>query len=145
MSALRWKRAAGLILGVVMVAVMVAGCGSGEYGEIEDIISDKAKITESYITDLEKADNAEDVAEAINEFTDGMKTLIPKIKAYQETNPEIWIDGDDVPEKIKAQQARLEAANEKVQGAFMNMMTYMMDSKVQEAMMNMGVEIGKME
>jgi len=145
MKTLQQKTRRAWIFGTLMAAVMLAACGSGEYGEIEDIISDQAKVTENYVNGLEKAESAEEVAAVINDFTDGMKKLIPRIKTYQETHPEIWLGGEDVPEKIKAQQKRLEEASGKIQGAFMNMMAYMMDPKVREAMMNMSTELGKLQ
>lgn len=133
------------IVAAVMAVLMLAACGSGEYAGVEDVIKDQADITEAYVTGLEKAKSAEDVAKVINEFTEDMKALIPKIQAFQEKHPAIWQGGDEVPEKIKAQQKRLEEASTKIQGAFMNMMTYMMDPKVQEAMMNMSTELSKLE
>lgn len=145
MKTLRRETAPIWITGILMAILTLSACGSGEFGEIEDIISKQAEITENYVTGLEKAKSADDVAKVINEFTDDMKSLIPKIKTYRETHPEIWIGGEDVPEKIKVQQERLETASGKIQGAFMNMMTYMMDSKVQEAMMNMSTEMSKLQ
>lgn len=145
MKLLRERTAVVWVSGIVMALLMLAACESGEYGEIEDIISDQAEITEAYVTGLEEAKSAEEVANVINDFTDGMKKLIPKIKNYQETHPEIWVGGEDVPEKIKVQQERLEEASDKIKGAFMNMMAYMMDPKVQEAMTNMSTELSKLQ
>jgi hypothetical protein len=145
MKTLRQNTGVGSIIIATLAVFVLTACGSGEWGEIEDIVTDQADITEAYVAGLEKAQSAEDMAEVINEFTDGMKTLIPKIKTFQEAHPEFWTGGEEVPEKIKVQQERLEAASTKIQGAFMNMMTYMMDPKVQEAMMNMSTEMAKLE
>ena len=143
---LRQKKSLVVLLAMGLTAMMMlAGCGSGQYGEIEGIISDQANITENYVNGLEKAENAGDVADVINAFTDGMKTLIPKIKDFQKEHPEFWNGGADVPENIKIQQKRLEAASNKVQAATVNMMKYMLDPKVQQAMQNMSVEMSKMQ
>jgi hypothetical protein len=133
------------ISGVLVTVGLIAACGSGKYGEIEEILSDQAEITENYVNGLERAENAEDVAAVINNFTADMKKLVPKIKACHETNPEIWTGDGEFPKEVQVQQERLEAANEKVQTATMSLMTYMMDPKVQEAMMNMSIEMSKLQ
>ena len=145
MKMLRRKTALVWIGGAIMALLMLAACGSSEYGDIEEIISDQAKITEAYVTGLEEAKSAEDVADVINDFTDGMKDLIPKIKTYQETHPEIWLGGEDIPDNIKAQQERLEEISGKIQSSFMKLITYMSDPKVQEALTNMGTEMSKLQ
>lgn len=145
MKTLQQNTKVGWFIAAIMAILVLTACGSGEWGEIEDIVTEQADITVTYITGLEKAESAEDMADVINEFTDSMKALIPKIKTYQETHPEIWTGGEEVPEKIKVQQERMEEASARIQGAFMNLMNYMMDSKVQEAMMNMSSEMAKLE
>jgi hypothetical protein len=134
---------AGLV-GILAMALLAA-CGSGKYDDAEEIISDQAKITEDYVNGLDQAKSSEDVVDVINEFSDGMKSLIPKIKEYKEKFPELWTGNEEVPEKIKAQQKRLEEAGQKVQAATMNLMKYMMDPKVQEALANMGREMGQIQ
>ena len=137
---------AAILTAVVLATVtVISGCGSDPYDEMEDIISEQAQITENYLDGIEKAENAEDVVAVINDFSDGMKTLIPKIKSYQEKYPEVWNENTDVPKKIQAQQERLEAASGKIQSATMKLVSYMMDPDVQEAMTNMGTEMSKLQ
>lgn len=143
----RIRRTTAAILTTVALAtvLVLSGCGSDPYDEMADIISGQAQITENYIEGLEKAENSEDVVAVINEFSEGMKTLIPKIKSYQEKYPEIWNENTDVPENVQAQQARLETASGKIQSATMKLVSYMMDPDVQEAMTNMGEEMSQLQ
>jgi hypothetical protein len=129
----------------IVGGIFLAACGSGKYGDAEEMMSKQAKITEDYVNGLEAAKNADDVVDVINEFSEGMKSLIPKIKEYKEKFPELWAGDGEIPKEIKAQQKRLEEAGRKVQGATMNMMKYMMDPKVQEAMRKMGQEMSRMQ
>lgn len=145
MRRIRLEAANILATAALTMMLMFSGCGSDAYSGVEDILSDQAELTENYVDGLEKAENADDVVAVINDFSEGMKTLIPKIKSYQEKYPEIWNNDAEIPKKIQAQQERLEAAGEKIQSASMKLVSYMMDPKVQEAMMNMGSEMSRLQ
>ncbi|MFP3929104.1 MAG: hypothetical protein ACLFUP_09385 [Desulfobacteraceae bacterium] len=139
------KRIQKLACLFVLVFLSVTACGSDEYGEVQDLLSKQVQVTEDYVNGLEQASSADDVAAAIDRFTEGLKTLIPEIKESQEKFPELWDGEGEVPKEIKAEQERLEAANSKIQGATMNMMKYMGDPKVQQAMDNMGREMSRLQ
>lgn len=122
---------------------LVAACGSGKYGDANELFKDQAKVTEDYVNGLENAKDAEAVAATIDKYTEGMKDLIPRINAFQEKYPELKDLGKNakVPEELKDVSERLNAASAKLQAATMNMMKYMMDPKVQQAMQRMGQEL----
>lgn len=129
----------------MLAMVMLMACGSGKYGEVEEIMSEQAQITEDYVTGLDQAQSADDVVKVINAFSKGMTSLIPKIKEYKEKYPDLWTGKGEVPEKIQAQQQRLADASKKVQAATMNLMKYMTDPNVQEALANMGREMSQIQ
>lgn len=122
---------------------LIGACGSDKYGDANELFKDQAKVTEDYVNGLESATDADSVAATINTYTDGMKDLIPRIKAFHEKYPQLknLADNVQVPEELKEATERLNAAGAKVQAATMNMMKYMMDPKVQQAMQRMGKEL----
>jgi DNA mismatch repair ATPase MutS len=131
---------------VIGLLAMVVACGSGKYGDANELFKDQAKVTEDYVNGLESANDGDAVAATIDRYTDGMKDLIPRIKAFQEKYPELkdLAENAKVPEELKDATERLNAASAKVQAATMNMMKYMMDPKVQQAMQRMGQELSAM-
>lgn len=144
MSVMKRKISGEWWVGILAIMMLMA-CGSGKYSEVEEIMSEQAQVTEDYVNGLDQAQSADDVVEVINAFSDGMKSLIPKIKEYKEKYPDLWEGKGEVPEKIQAQQQRLAEAGQKVQAATMNLMKYMTDPKVQQALANMGREMSQIQ
>lgn len=134
-----------IILAWIIGVIFLAACGSGKYGDAEEIISKQTKISEDFVNGLEQAKNADDMVEAINKFSEEMKPLIPKIKECKEKFPELWASDGEVPQKIQAQQQHLKEVGKKVKVATMSLVKYMMDPKVQEAMAKMGQEMSQMK
>lgn len=142
------KTGGKLLLVALMVVAMlaVAGCGSDKYADAKSLLKDQANAAESYVTGLEKAGNADEVAKVINKYTDDMKGLIPRIKAFREKYPELTSSAtaESVPEDVKVEMQRVKEASGKIQSATMNLMKYMLEPKVQQAFQRMGKELGAM-
>ncbi|MEJ2037913.1 MAG: hypothetical protein P8X55_03135 [Desulfosarcinaceae bacterium] len=142
------KTGGKLLLVALMVVAMlaVAGCSSDKYADAKSLLKDQANAAESYVTGLEKAGNADEVAKVINKYTDDMKGLIPRIKAFREKYPELTSSAtaESVPEDVKVEMQRVKEASGKIQSATMNLMKYMLEPKVQQAFQRMGKELGAM-
>ncbi len=141
MKHVRLMLAAGML---VLSMILIMACGSDKHRDARVLMTDQAKVTEEYINSLEKAQDADEVAAAINQYTDGLKEMVPRIRAFREKYPNFsaWASGGEAPEELQQEVERLNKATEKIQAATMKMMKYMMSPEVQEAMKNMGRELG---
>ena len=130
------KRVLMSVVGLLLVAVMVVGCG-GKYADVKKVNAEFAKATEAYVADLEKADDAKAIAKAINGYADEMEVFWPKMKALSEKYPEL--DGEkDLPKALEASQKESEAAGKKMAGTFMKIMPHMTDPEVRKAQERLG-------
>ncbi|MFZ5563601.1 MAG: hypothetical protein ACOZBW_06065 [Thermodesulfobacteriota bacterium] len=127
---------------VLGLAVLLAGCG-GKYSDIISLNKSFTGLMESYAGAMEKAQNAEDVAAAINKFADGMEPLVPKMKAMREKYPELE-DPANLPEDLKQSQQETEAVSRRYADSFMKMMPYMADPQVQAAQMRLSQVMSRM-
>jgi hypothetical protein len=129
---------------LVLLLSVVFACGSdAKYSDARDLFEDQITVTEDYVNGLEEADSASSVATTINKFTDDMKDLIPRIRAFREKYPEFaaMTDKTKMPDELRDTAERLRATSAKVQTATMNMVKYMMDPDVQKAVQRMGKEL----
>ena len=129
----------------VAILLILAACGGDKYADARDIMADHAQVMEAYITGLENAANAADCAAAIDAYSAGMEDLIPRLKAFQETYPELAKkNGGETPPEVEKEAQRLEELAGRMPAATMNMMKYMTDPQVQAAMQRMSQAMGKM-
>ena len=86
-----------LIIGIILAGVVVAlvACG-GKYADAEKIYTEFADAMDVYLADLEKATDAETTAEAINNFSDVMEGLAPRMQKISAKYPELK-DPENVP------------------------------------------------
>jgi hypothetical protein len=131
---------------IALILPALAACGKDKYADARDILAEHADVMEAYITGLENAESPADCARVINAYTDGMEKLIPRLKTFQETYPELAREGSDneMPPEIAEEAKRLEALGSRMPAATMNMMKYMTDPQVQAAMERMTQTMQKM-
>jgi hypothetical protein len=135
-----------VVLLTLLTLTTLTACGKDKYADARDILAEHADVMEAYITGLENATNPADCAAAINAYTDGMEKLIPRLKTFQETYPDLAREGsqDETPPEIAKEAKRLEALGGRMPAATMNMMKYMTDPQVQAAMERMTQTMQKM-
>lgn len=119
------------LLCALAVLFLIAGCG-GKYADAKKVNQEYMGLVRGYVDDLDKTENAQDAAKAINRFADGMEDLWPKMKALSEKYPELK-DRNNVPEELKAMQAEAAEVGKKMGGSMMKLMPYMQDPEVQKA------------
>ena len=115
----------------LVVLSLIAGC-AGKYADAKKVNKEYMALIQGYIDDLDKTENAQDAAKAINRFADGMQDLWPKMKALSEKYPELR-DRENVPEELKEMQTEAEEVGKKMGSAMMKLMPYMQDPEVQKA------------
>jgi hypothetical protein len=130
------KRVIIPVMSLLLMAMVVSSCGS-KYADVKKQQVKFGKATEAYVADLEKADDAEAVAKAINSFADEMEVLWPEMQALSEKYPELK-DQDNVPKELEASQKEAEAAGKKMAGTFMKVMPHMTNPEVRKANERLG-------
>ncbi len=116
---------------VLVVSFLVPGCG-GKYADAKKVNNEYMEVVQRYVDDLDKAEEAKDVAKAINRFVDGMESLWPKMKALSEKYPELK-DRNNPPEEMKEMQVQAQEMGKKMGKSMMKLMPYMSDPDVQKA------------
>ena len=89
------------------------------------------------------AKSADDVVKTIDKFTEDMKELMPELMELEKKYPG-YRNGQG-PKELEADVKEMEDVSQKMSEAMRNMMKYMMDPKVQEAMTRMGEAMNKLE
>jgi len=125
-----------LFLGLLTISLVTVGCG-GKYSDAKKMNEKYIDLVENYVSDLEGADSAKDVAKAMNRFADGMEDLWPKMQKLAEKYPELK-DDSNPPEELKESQKRAEEVSMKMGGSMMKIMPYMRDEEVRNAQKRLG-------
>ena len=119
------------LLCALAVLFLITGC-AGKYADVKKVNQEYMGLVQGYVDDLDKTENAQDAAKAINHFADGMEDLWPKMKALSEKYPELK-DRNNVPEELKEMQAEAAEVGKKMGSSMMKLMPYMQDPEVQKA------------
>lgn len=109
-----------------------AGCKSGKYSDINDALNDLIKIQDAYVTAIQGAQNAGDVAKAINSYADSFMKIKPRIESFEQKYPELKVSKEP-PEELKENFERLQKSAEKLATASMSMLKYLEAPEVQKA------------
>lgn len=135
------------MLPVVSLAVLMfmLGCGGGsDYSDAVEINTKFVGAMESYIKDIDKAENADDVAGAIEAYAQQMEELAPQMKAIAAKHPE-WKSMDKVPEELKPIQEKAKQIAAQIPNTFMKTMKYMTDAQVRDAHKRLQESMAKMQ
>ena len=120
------------LMSIAFLVSLVMACG-GKYDEVESTLSDYADAMEDYVARMEKADSADAVAKAMKDYTQKIQSLTPRLQEMYKQFPEL-ASGKKFPEELEKVSRRMENISDKVQGAMMKTMQYMMNPEVQKAM-----------
>jgi hypothetical protein len=144
---LKTKRTWIVVWLMLLALPTLTSCGKDKYADAREIMTAHADVMEAYITGLEKAASPSDCAAVIDAYTEGMAKLIPRLKTFRETYPDLAREGsqDEIPPEIAQQAKRLEELGNRMPAATMNMMKYMADPEVQAAMERMTQTMQKID
>jgi uncharacterized protein YjgD (DUF1641 family) len=120
-----------VVMMVLLSAAMVS-CG-GKYDEVESTLTDYADAMEDYVTRMDRAESSDAVVEAMQDYTEKIKSLAPRLKEMNEKFPEL-ASGKAFPKELEKISRRMEDMGQKVQTAMMKTMKYMVDPDVQKAL-----------
>jgi len=126
-----WKGLVVFILAVGLAGYF--GCTKGgKYGDAKSVMSRSIKVMESFINDMEKAEDSKSVVKAINAFSADMSELKPKLQAMEKKYPELK-DQENPPEELKPMAKQIEELSGRMMSAMMKLFQYGDDPEVQKA------------
>ena len=129
---------------VFAALVAVFGCSGGQdYSDAVEINNKFVDAMGSYIEDIDKAESASDVADAIDAYAQKIDDLAPQMKSIASQHPE-WKDMGKVPEELKPIQEKAKQMASQIPNTFMKTMKYMTDTQVREAHKRLQESMAKM-
>ncbi len=120
------------ILTVVIFMSMMFACGGGKYADAKKVMGKFISITNDFASDMEKADDADSTAAAINAYAHEMEHLSADMKKIHEKYPEVK-DPQNMPEELKEVAAQMEEVMPKMIAAMMKLAKYAQEPAVMEA------------
>jgi hypothetical protein len=116
---------------LVLSALFLAGCG-GRYDDAKKANEQYVRLLERYVADMESSETAQDVADGLNRFSDGMEKLWPTMKQITEKYPEMK-QKDTMPKELQALEKRADVVSAKMGNAMMKIMPHISDPEVLKA------------
>ena len=139
---MRYKLFAVMAFAALLAAL---GCSGGQnYSEAVEINTKFVDAMGAYIDDIDKADGAADVADAIDAYAQKIEELAPQIKAIAAKHPE-WADTGKVPEELKPIQEKAKQIASRIPNTFMKTMKFMTDPQVRDAHKRLQESMAKMQ
>ncbi len=124
---------------------VLLGCSGGQdYNEAVEINTKFVDAMGTYIDDIDKAENAADVADAIDAYAQKIEDLAPQMKAIAAKHPE-WKEKGEVPEELKPVQEKVKQMASQIPNTFMKTMKYMTDDQVRDAHKRLQESMMKMQ
>ncbi|MBN2244792.1 MAG: hypothetical protein JW755_03000 [Candidatus Aminicenantes bacterium] len=134
------KRICGILGIFLLTASLFSGCGS----DGSSVLKKHVKASENFINGMSDAKSADDMVKTIDKYTEDLRVLMPELMELEKKYPG-YRDGK-IPEELEADVREMEKISLKMSGSMgSNMMKYMMDTKVQDAMTRLGEELEKLE
>lgn len=122
----------------LLLVVLLAGAGCGRrYADAKRVYAAEARLVEAYVEELDRADDAQAVARAINRYADGMEELAPRIRSMQEKYPELR-DPNATPRELQEAADRREASEARMTATMLKVLRYMDNEDVLQAQQRLG-------
>ncbi|MCK4943498.1 MAG: hypothetical protein KAS65_07970 [Candidatus Aminicenantes bacterium] len=136
------KKLFTLVTIFVFLSMMFA-CGGGKYADAKKVMGKFISITNDFVSDMEKADDADSTAAAINAYAHEMEHLSADMKKIQEKYPEIK-DQENPPEELKELAGQMEEVMPKMMAAMMKLAKYAQEPAVMEAQKKLQQAMGEL-
>lgn len=117
---------------LLSIIVVLSACGGGKYSDAIEVNDKFADATEEYINNMEKANDAASIANAVDDFAAAIEKIAPEMKKIAEKYPELK-DRTNIPPELKESRERMDSMENKMAGLMMKSMTYMKNPEVREA------------
>jgi hypothetical protein len=139
-------RKAHVIALVVAAAIMMTmglSCSRDKYKDAISVHAAFADAMVAYFNQMEKANNAQAVADALDTFAAKVEKIAPRMKEMSEKYPELK-DPKNQPKALKAIRKRTADVGKKMGDLMMKIMQYRDDPKVKAAQMRVQKAMGLM-
>lgn len=117
---------------LVLGTVMLPSCARSKYADAKHANRQYIKIVEAYVAELDQAQDAPAVAQAINNFAAGMEKIWPAMQRVTAKYPELK-NKDSVPKELQELEKKAEALAGKMAESMMKIAPHMGDPAVQAA------------
>lgn len=118
------------VVGLILFAGVVYG--GGKYAKIKPLIEKMTVSFEKFVTDMEKAANADAIVAALDTFAVVMKELGPKMREIVKKYPELKNEKTH-PEELKPLLKKMDELGKKLFGVMGKIQQFANDPKVKEA------------
>jgi hypothetical protein len=129
------------VVGLILFAGVAYG--GGKYEDVKPLIEKMSGAFEKFITDMEKAENADAVVAALDAFAEVMKKLGPKVREITKKYPELK-DEKTHPEELKPLLKKMDELGKKMFGVLGKLQQFANDPKVKEAYKRFGEAMASM-
>ena len=131
------------LLTILIFLSMMFACGGGKYADAKKVMGKFISITNDFASDMEKADDADSTAAAINAYAHEMEHLSADMQKIQEKYPEIK-DQQNPPEELKELAGQMEEIMPKMMAAMMKAAKYAQEPAVMEAQKKLQQAMGEL-
>lgn len=130
------------ITGFILILVMISAVSCSrykKYGDIREFINEVAATEDEFLSQVDKAANADDVAAAVDNFGKKLVKLSESSREIKKKYPDIdkWVDNP--PAELKLDLAKLDDTEGKFEKVFLKEKTKILlkDKKVQAAFIDL--------
>lgn len=103
-----------------------------KYTDAKKVLENLAGLIETFVTEMDKADNAKNIAGVLDGFAEAMKELLPKIIEIREKYPEL--DNEDThPQELKPLLERIDKAFQAMMKSYGKVKQHLEDPEVKAA------------
>ena len=78
-----------LVLFVSLGSVGFAHAKQDKYDDVRKVLESLAEVLETFVENMNKAEDAATIAKVVDEFAEAMKGLVPKINEIREKYPDL--------------------------------------------------------
>ncbi len=122
-----------LVLTTVFVVMGQQKTNEEPYGYARDTMEELVGIYQQFIDDVEEAETAQEIAEAIGKFTDSIEKIEPKLIEMEGRYPELG-EMEELPELLEEVVFTLDSMGEAIMFSFYKILEYAEDPAVMAAL-----------
>ncbi len=124
-----------MVLVTLILILLSASCGTGKYSDLRDALEKQKKIQETFISNMDKAEDPASVASALSAYSRSMMELQPVYEELEKKYP----DMDEMPKELDDINKELSGQEEIIAGRITEkILKYADDPAVQKEFMNLG-------
>lgn len=116
----------------VVMGIMLVSCGSSKYADIRAVMDKIGAATDTLVYSMDRANDAKAVANAVNMYTDAMKSEYASFINLMKKYPELK-DAKDAPTELRESVEKINSMGEKLMTAMTKFQLYAEDPAVKEA------------